>query len=106
MFNPVCSRPSHVQFCILKLVPELHGNAVFVEGEELLAESIGLFASPFRGEEGDNCRVTTEECGTVAPGAVGSIGFGYCLGVSGEGVLGRGWSQSIQSATERIDGGD
>ena len=82
MLNPVGSRPHHLSFGVLVLVPELHGDAVFIKGEQLLTETVAKLALPFGGQECNDSGFAAEEGGAITPDTIWGIGFGNCLGVS------------------------
>jgi hypothetical protein len=87
VLKPVASLPLHSIRAILILIPELHGNLVVRESEELFAQAVGLLFRPLGCQEVlDSCG-SLQEVGAVAPDAVGGVGFGYGLGVS--------WSQDM-----------
>lgn len=70
---------------IVPLVPELHGDLIIAEGEQLLAQPVSMLALPFlRQERGDGVPAL-EERGAVAPDAVGRVGHFHFFGVSGAG---------------------
>ncbi|EAL85810.1 hypothetical protein AFUB_096040 [Aspergillus fumigatus A1163] len=61
ILEAVAALPAHPIFCVLILVPELHGNTVICESKKLLAESVIMFTLPFAGQERDNRFCAREE---------------------------------------------
>lgn len=91
ILKTIASLPLHPVTAILVLVPELHGDLVVGESEQLLAQSIGLLLVPLLGQEVDDGFSTGEEAVAVAPDAVGGVGFGDGLRVSvASGLVQRG----------------
>lgn len=81
VLKPVASLPLHSIRAILILIPELHGNLVVRESEELFAQAVGLLLHPLGCQEVLDSGGSLQEVGAVAPDAVGGVGFGYGLGV-------------------------
>lgn len=81
VLKPVASLPLHSIRAILILIPELHGNLVVRESEELFAQAVGLLLRPLGCQEVLDSGGSLQEVGAVAPDAVGGVGFGYGLGV-------------------------
>jgi hypothetical protein len=65
--------PPPLPLVVAPLVPELHGDLVVREGEQLLPEAVAVLALPFRREELDDLFAPAQEGGAVAPDAVGRV---------------------------------
>lgn len=89
VLQPIAPLPLHPVVRVLVLVPELHGDAVVAEGEELLAQLIVALFLPLGREESDDGVRPAEKRRAVAPYGVGGVCFGDILGVPG-GVNGNG----------------
>ncbi len=59
---------------VVPLVPELHGDAVLAEREQLLAQPVALLALPLLGQEGLDLVAARQERVAVAPDRVGRVG--------------------------------
>lgn len=70
---------------IVPLVPELHGDAVPGEGEQLLAQPVPLLALPLARQERPDLVPPPQELVTVAPDRVLRVGELDLVGVPGDG---------------------
>lgn len=82
ILQPITPLPFHPILCILILVPELHGDAVIGEREQLFAETVGMLLLPFLSQKFDYGVGSCEEGSTVAPDAVRGVSCCYFGGVS------------------------
>lgn len=82
IFQTIAPLPLHPVLCILIFVPELHGDAVIGEGEQLFAETVGMLLFPLFGQKFDYGVGACEEGSTIAPDAVGGVSCCYLGGVS------------------------
>lgn len=82
VLEAIAPLPAHSIFRILKLVPELHGNAIIGEGEDLLAEPVALFPIPLLSQEVDDGFRSGEKRGAIAPDAVCRVGLRDSGGIS------------------------
>lgn len=82
VLESVATLPLHPVVRVLELIPELDGNLVACEGEQLLAQSIVLLLLPLLCEELFDCSGANNEGCPVPPDAVRCIGLGDDLWVS------------------------
>lgn len=67
----------------MKLVPELHRDAVSGERKQLLAQTVSVLSLPLFCQERSDLCGTAQECFPVAPYAVGRVGKGYLVCITG-----------------------
>lgn len=89
VLEPVAPLPLQGVVLVLVLIPELYGDLVIAECEELLPQLVVLLLFPFLSQELDYCGSTDEKLVPVAPDGVRSVGNGDVLGVTGD-VSGQG----------------
>ena len=83
VLQPVAALPAQPIVRVLELVPELHGDPVVREREQLLPQTIPPLALPLRGQELDDALGSGEEGGAVAPDTGRGVGLRDSDGVSG-----------------------
>ncbi|KAK5635778.1 hypothetical protein RRF57_011490 [Xylaria bambusicola] len=66
--------PPPLAIGVMPLVPELHGDAVVREREQLLAQTVPLLALPFLGQEDLDLVAARQERVSVAPDRVRRVG--------------------------------
>ncbi len=69
---------------VLILVPELDGNFVVLEREQLFAELVIILLLPLPGQKLFNFGSSVEKPPSVTPNRVGRIGLSYDFGISAE----------------------
>ena len=67
---PITALPLHPIMRILVLIPELHGDLVIGEGEELFAQLVVVLFAPLPDQEVDDLFAAVDEPVAVAPDAV------------------------------------
>jgi len=82
VLKSIAPLPFHSVRAVLILIPELDSYLVVREREELLAQAVGLLFRPLGCQEVFDGGGALQEVRAIAPDAVGSVGFGYGLGVS------------------------
>lgn len=73
VLQSVAPLPLHPVLGILELVPELHGDAIVVEGKKLLAQTVVTLALPLGCEESNDGLGAGEERSAITPDAGRSI---------------------------------
>jgi hypothetical protein len=85
----VAVRPPPLPVGVVRLVLEADGDAVAVEGPQVLAQGVLAFTRPLFGEESDDLGAAGDEGVAVAPDRVLGVGEGDLVGITGvPGVLG------------------
>lgn len=84
ILQAIAPLPLHPVVSILILVPELHGDLVVREGEELLAQTVVLLLVPLGGQELDDLFAAFQEDVAVAPDRVLGVRKADLFGVPGE----------------------
>lgn len=82
VFQPVTPFPFHPIVGVLVLIPELDGDLVVRESEELLSQLVTLLPLPLARQEVDNLLGSGEKLVTVAPDAVGCVCLCHFFGIS------------------------
>ena len=73
ILKPIASLPQHPVFCVLILVPELHGDLTFAKRKQFFAKAVTLLAPPFLDEKLVDCGRSLEEGISVPPDRVWSV---------------------------------